>query len=229
MINSNQPELCEISTWIDNIMKWWKHHKRKTKYKVKLKRSGYYVPGNKRESARIYYLSSRGLKQIREYSRQVRPVTCNAYSGVPDLYTENKFIGIDTLSTYCMTNCMDDYINKPRSIQQAVTGISDSLAAVTKIGKGIFHVLDDQGMKCQIPVPELYYCSTAPYRIISPQHLDATWRQAGVGTFQECTNAQYTKIQWDDEYGETHVKTIKHTTKSGVPVCATAPSYKEYD
>jgi hypothetical protein len=132
------------------------------------------------------------------------------------------------LSTYCISNCISDYIETPRSTHQTITGISDSSAAVTKIGKGIFVLLDDQGMKCQIQVPELYYCSTAPYRIISPQHLDATWRARGIGTFQESTNGEYTRIEWEDEYGEPHTKTIRHTTRSGVPVCATAPCYDKY-
>jgi thiaminase len=83
-------------------------------------------------------------------------------------------------------------------------------------------------MKCTIPVPELYYCSTAPYRIISPQHVDIMWRKAGLGTFQECTNGIHTKVEWEDEYGDVHVKTVTYTTLSGVPVCATAPSYRHY-
>jgi Reverse transcriptase (RNA-dependent DNA polymerase) len=229
-IYSNQPELCEITTWIDNVKKWWKHHKRKTRKRVRLQRSGYYIPGNKKEIARVCYLSSKGMARVRAYMYNVHPVmtSCGASTGVPNFYEEHKNIGIDTLSTYCMTNCIKDYIETPRNTYQSIKGISDSSAAVTKIGEGNFVLLDDQGMKCKIRIPELYYCSTAPYRIISPQHLDSMWRERGIGTFKESTCGTHTKISWVDEYGDSHTKTINHTTKSGVPVCVTAPCYDKY-
>jgi tetrahydrodipicolinate N-succinyltransferase len=57
------------------------------------------------------------------------------------------------------------------------------------------------------------------------------WRKEGIGTLEESTTSKYTKVKWVDAYGETHSKTINHSTTSGVPVCATAPNYeylKEY-
>jgi hypothetical protein len=221
----NQPDNCEEKTMFEKLIKWWKHRKRKIPKRLTTKRSGYYVYGNKEEMARICYLSGKGMQRVREYSKRL---SCEASTYVPPVYEENKYIGIDTLSTYCMTNSLEDFIETPRSTNQSVTGISDSSARITKIGKGHFYILDDLGMKCELVIPELYYCRTAPYRIISPQHLDKMWRESQMGWFEEATNSQYTIIRWEDEYGDTHVKTIKHTTTSGVPVCPTAPDYTRY-
>jgi hypothetical protein len=60
---------------------------------------------------------------------------------------------------------------------------------------------------------------------LSPQHLDKTWRETGIGSFQESTDSKCTKITWEDELGTIHTKTISHTSKSGIPVCYTAPNY----
>jgi hypothetical protein len=186
-IVDNQPEICEGKTMLLKLMKWWKHCKRKIPKRRNTKRSGYYVYGTKEEMARICYLSSKGMKKIREYTGTL---SCKASNTQTTVYEEHKQVGIDTLSTYCMTNSLEDFIEKPRSTSQAVTGISDSSARITKVGKGHFYLLDDLGMKCEIVVPELYYCSTAPYRIISPQHLDNMWREARMGSFEEATNWQ---------------------------------------
>jgi hypothetical protein len=204
----NQPELYELEYWKEKVRKWWKHWKRKAARKSVTKQTGYYVYGSKKDTARVYYLSSKAMLKVREHMKRVHPVSCQSHTGGPSLYNETKHIGIDTLTTYCMTNCMNDYIQEPRDTKQAITGISDSTAMVTKVGKGIFNILDDMGMKCQIPIPELYYCSTAPYRIISPQHLDAMWQEQGMGTFEESTNGKHTRIKWIDELGHSHSKTI---------------------
>jgi hypothetical protein len=37
-----------------------------------------------------------------------------------------------------------------------------------------------------------------------------------------------TILEWTDSSGISHVKTIQHTTKSGLPLCYTAPNYREY-
>jgi hypothetical protein len=79
-----------------------------------------------------------------------------------------------------------------------------------------------------LPAPEMYYCSTSLYKILSPQHLDKMWRQKGIGAFSVVTDITSTKIHWTDSEGVVRIKTIPHTSKSGIPVCYTAPSYKKY-
>jgi hypothetical protein len=135
-------------------------------------------------------------------------VSCHAgdASDMQLQYKENTQLGIDSLSTYCMTNNIQDFSEPPRSIKLKVIGISNYLESVTKVGRGSFRSLDDDGMMCIVLVPELYYCSTPPYRIISPQHLDRTWRTEGTGTFAEATCRQHTRIRWTAEYEDKHTK-----------------------
>jgi hypothetical protein len=117
----------------------------------------------------------------------------------PQQYDENHNIGIDTLSTYCLTNNLNDFSGTTIDLNERVLGVSDTEARITKKGHGIFYILDDQGMKCELEIPELYYCDTVPYRILSPQHLDLMWRTEGIGTFQEHTDSTGTKLTWTDQ------------------------------
>jgi hypothetical protein len=227
ILYDNQPDICAMWKKCKKVIQnWWKYRKHKIPTRYKPKRSGYYVHGNKNSTARICYLTNKGMTKVRKYCERI--VSCQAEDDLLLQYEENTQLGIDTLSTYCMTNNMQDFSETPRSIALKVTGISDSLASVTKVGRGTFKILDDNGMMCVLPVPELYYCSTAPYRIISPQHLDRTWRSESTGTFAEATSSQHTRIMWTDEYEDEHTKTITHTSKSGVPICTTAPDYSQY-
>jgi hypothetical protein len=216
---------------------WWKK-KRKTKYKhISRQRKGYYVRGTHGKQSKVKYFCS--YKRVRKYKtaainkqnkkKKNRVVYgCTGTHRNVQTYQENQYIGIDTLSTYCITNNMLDLVNNVRKIQEKVKGISDEEATITAVGQGVLHLLDDLGEECEIMIPELYYCSTSPYRIISPQHLDKLWRENKLGEFMESTNSTGTQIQWVDHTGRKHTKAIKDSDSSGIPVCTTAPNYTQY-
>jgi GAG-pre-integrase domain len=145
------------------------------------------------------------------------------------MHENSTWLGIDTLSTYCLTNDMADFVGKPTREATSIDGIGGKASStITYVGRGTFRIVDDLGETCEIPVPNLCYCKTVPYKIISPQHLDKCWRELGIGTFGERTDATGTIIEWNVHDRITHTKTISHATRSGIPVCYTAPNYKRY-
>lgn len=121
---------------------------------------------NKHESTYLY------IKNMTSCVNEHMACT-NTYYDTCD--TDSYYIGIDTLSTYCMTDTLEDFIGTPQHVQHIVKGVSGP-AHVTHKGEGRFPILDDKGMLHQIIIPELYYCSTLPFKVISPQHLDNLWR-----------------------------------------------------
>ncbi len=147
------------------------------------------------------------------------------------LSTDHSWLGIDTLSTYCMTNDVNDFNGTPTKIHKEVTGImgDSTQGAVSLQGTGTFHIMDDAGQICALPIHDLHYCATAPYRILSPQRIDKEWRLRNLGTMQSTTDSVAgTILKWTDSQDITHRKTIPHTSKSGLPLCYTAPNYQGY-
>jgi Reverse transcriptase (RNA-dependent DNA polymerase) len=142
--------------------------------------------------------------------------------------SDSVLIGIDTLSTYCLTNNTSDFDASPTPIHEDVRGVSNLPAHVTLKGKGTYKILDDNGVLHVFQIPELYYCKTVPYRVISPQHLDRMWKQKKIGRMKEVTNSECTIISWSNNNGKVFQKTIDHKNTSEVPLMRTAPSYNKY-
>jgi hypothetical protein len=59
--------------------------------------------------------------------------------------SDSSWIGIDSLSTYCIMNSVHDFIEQPTNIRRLIKGINNTPAHVTNVGKGIFKILDSQG------------------------------------------------------------------------------------
>ena len=141
--------------------------------------------------------------------------------------TDSKWLGIDSLSTYCITNDMKDYVQDPTPISREVRGIQSSPAIITYVGVGKFSITDELGQICELPVDRLYYCSSAPVKILSPQHLDKMWRaQHKNNKFEATVNSDGCTIRWKLD-NTVHTKFIKIDGRTGVPVCKTAPGFKK--
>jgi hypothetical protein len=79
-------------------------------------------------------------------STDLRPTTTsNCNSSTESYDTDSQWIGVDSLSTYCITNDMNDFIEKPTKIRQLIKGINDTPAQVTYVGKGLYKLSDDNG------------------------------------------------------------------------------------
>jgi hypothetical protein len=149
-----------MKQFCEEIRKWWNRPKKKKRKSWKRTCSRYYAWGNKARLARSCW------KRLR-----IR-VTCLTSSTInrkhDDLHEKSHSLGIYTLSTYFLTNDMGDIIKGTGSeVQANVTGIGGRKSStITYVGAGTFRIIDDTGQTCELPVPELYYCPTVPYRII---------------------------------------------------------------
>jgi hypothetical protein len=119
-------ELCENSearnneTWIEIFMIWWNKRRRmKKRGPVRNSPIRYYVYGTKYRMSRALY---RRTVPRRKSKCRCTPVLCmiTEVNGEVD----STWLGIDTLSTYCMTNDLNDFIGKTKPINEKVTGVS---------------------------------------------------------------------------------------------------------
>jgi GAG-pre-integrase domain len=145
----------------------------------------------------------------------------------PTYDSDSYEVGIDTLSTYCMTNDIRDIQSNASRVRCMVKGIN-GLAPVKCKGTGCIKVLDDKGQLHNFIIHELYYCPTLPFRVISPQHLDKMWRRNGIGSLQEVTNSEKTQLIWKDKHDKQYTLTIKHNTVKGVPIFQSAPGVHNF-
>jgi Reverse transcriptase (RNA-dependent DNA polymerase) len=212
-------------TWLERVTKWWIANTRKTKWeRTKITTCRYYVYGNRYRMAKNCY--KRTKNTVRASRSMYRTPTCLLTE--VDGAIDSSWLGIDTLSTYCLTNDMNDFVGSTEPMDAKIVGVSNDQAKIFKKGKGVFRIQDDKGVQCNLYLPELFYCPTVPYKVLSPQHVDATWRKYNLGIFSEATDSRGTLILWQYQNGTKHTKRIKHTTKSGIPLCHTAPSYEKY-
>ncbi len=191
----------------------------------------YYVYGRNKQESCIRTKRSPALTRFRHFSSQTRLMCLVSSHGLHGLSTEHSWLGIDTFSTFCMTNDKTDFKGTPKNTHKPVTGVlgNDNKALISLYGPGTFYIMDDAGESCDIEIPDLHYCATVPYRLLSPQHVDRVWRQHGMGTMKSTTDTTGTVLEWTDSTGSYHTKTIQHTSQSNLPLCYTAPSYRGYD
>ena len=149
--------------------------------------------------------------------------------GMMSFYPDSVEIGIDTLSTYCLTNDMDDFTSKPIRCTGNVMGINSTSASISYNGTATYKVVDGNGMVHDWIIPEIYYCASTPYRVISPQHLDSCWHKRKMGRLNETTSSKGTLIKWLDANRRSFQLFIKHSNRSNVPILHTQPSTKNYE
>jgi hypothetical protein len=142
--------------------------------------------------------------------------------------SDSDWIGVDTFSTYCMTNNINDFVMKPERCNHQVLGVSNIPTSITHKGEVSYKITDDLGCTHIFRVPEMYYCPTVPYRVLSPQSIDKQWRLRKISTVSERTSSQGTVLYWTNKKGNEYTKTIKHNERSSVPMFLTQPSIKQY-
>jgi hypothetical protein len=112
---------------------------------------------------------------------------------------DSNWVGVDTFSTYCLTNDLKDFSRRPTRCNHQVLGVSNTPTAITHKGQVTYVVTDDEGRTCPIHVPAMYYCPSIPYRVISPQNLDKQLWANNVGTLSEHMNSDGNHIELDHE------------------------------
>jgi hypothetical protein len=106
--------------------------------------------------------------------------------------------------------------------------VSNVPTSITHKGEASYKITDDLGCTHVFHVPEMYYCPTVPYRVLSPQSLDKQWRLCKMGTVSEGTSSKSTILYWTNKRGTEYTKLIKQNDKSSVPMFLTQPSIEQY-
>jgi hypothetical protein len=141
--------------------------------------------------------------------------------------SDSAWIGIDSLSTYCITNSMNDYINKPTPIRQNIKGINDTPAQITGVGRGCYKILDNKGRQHTFVIDKLYYCATSPMKILSPQHLDMMWKAKDPQhRLMSAVDSDGCILRWTRQQKE-FTKFIPINPKTGVPMFKSSPGYQK--
>jgi Reverse transcriptase (RNA-dependent DNA polymerase) len=140
--------------------------------------------------------------------------------------SDSSWIGIDSLSTYCITNSVHDFTEPPTKIRQLIKGINSTPAHVTNVGKGVFKILDSQGRHHNFQIDKLYYCATSPMKIISPQHLDKMWKNKNSShRLMSAVDSDGCMLQWTYK-NKIFNKFIPINKRTGVPMFNSSPGYK---
>ena len=125
-----------------------------------------------------------------------------------------------------ITNDLQDFIRKPTPITRKVKGIAGSTEA-TYHGTVKWKIEDDDNMVHTFTIPNTYYITNAPTRILLPQHFaqqmqDHKPHAEGTG----CTTTSSTIVLFWNQRKFT--KTVKLDPKLNIAMTNTAPGIQQY-
>ena len=108
------------------------------------------------------------------YCRRLWPVDCCMHASHDSpghiRYDSDSFqIAIDNCATSCFTNCMDDFIGKPKRISTPILGIGTATATFVGVVKWL--IVDDMGRRHVLIIPGTRFQKDLPFRLLCPQHV----------------------------------------------------------
>ena len=133
---------------------------------------------------------------------------------------------LDDGASACITNCMEDFIELPKCIDQKVKGIKGH-ANATHRGTLKWHVEDDTGLVHVMMIQGAYLIPNAATRILSPQHLtqqanDHYPREEGTGAL---TTSKNITLFWSQRR---FAKTVLLDPQTNVGLTTTASGARSY-
>jgi hypothetical protein len=90
----------------------------------------------------------------------------SGYTYDPDSFP----ILLDNRASRCLTNVMGDFIGIPKTANVRIKGIGDTKVAATYVGTVKWGFEDDSGQKHYFILPDTYFSTAVPGRILSLQH-----------------------------------------------------------
>jgi hypothetical protein len=76
---------------------------------------------------------------------------------------------VDGGATASITNCLDDFVRPPTKTTIRIKGFNGT-SSTARIGTVKWPILDDQGVRHVLHIPDTYYVASCPMRLLSPQH-----------------------------------------------------------
>jgi hypothetical protein len=69
----------------------------------------------------------------------------------------------------CRCNCLADFIKPPTTTNIRIKGFNGTYSAA-RIGTVRWPILDDEGVRHVLQIPDTYFVASCPMRLLSPQH-----------------------------------------------------------
>ena len=86
------------------------------------------------------------------------------------LFDSDSFdILVDGGATASISNCLGDFIRPPTTTDIRIKGFNGTYSAA-RIGTVRWPILDDEGVKHVLQIPDTYFVASCPMRLLSPQH-----------------------------------------------------------
>jgi hypothetical protein len=178
----------------------------------------------------IFYEASQSLEQLPTQEQNVDVFTAQRTSG--RYATQGRFdsdsflIAVDNCCSKCITNCMDDFVEPPETVNVRVRGIGGNVTA-TLVGTVRWTIEDDNGMVHAWTISGTYYNAESPYRLFSPQHHaqlanDHFPRARGTwcGTYDDAI-----ELHWEQRR---YKRTIKLNQATNIALVRSAPGCTQF-
>lgn len=140
----------------------------------------------------------------------------------PEFDSDSFQVGVDNHASFCMTNDTNDFIGDIKVIDCSISGVK--LAKATMKGTVRWTIEDDEGGPHSMVIHNVHYCSTLPYRLISPQHLAKEYGDIS-GTGETTTGDTCTLFWCNRRYRRTLVLRARH---ANVPMMRTRAGYEHF-
>jgi hypothetical protein len=86
------------------------------------------------------------------------------------LFDSDSFdILVDGGATASISNCLGDFIRPPTTTNIRIKGFNGTYSAA-RVDTVQWPILDDQGVKHVLQIPDTYFVASCPMRLLSPQH-----------------------------------------------------------
>jgi hypothetical protein len=86
------------------------------------------------------------------------------------LFDSDSFdILVDGEATASIYNCLDDFIQPPTTTNIRIKGFNGTYSTA-RIGTVRWPILDDEGVRHMLQIPDTYFVTSCTMRLLSPQH-----------------------------------------------------------
>lgn len=138
-------------------------------------------------------------------------------------YDADSFVMLfDNGSSKCITSNINDFVDKPRMVNVPVAGMGGESRA-TLVGTVTWSIEDDEGRTHSFRVPNTFYNASAPFRLMSPQHLIQELNEQNKPPTWYEQHMDCIKLYWN---GGTNWRTIHIDAKSNVFFIRSMPGFE---
>ena len=140
--------------------------------------------------------------------------------------TDSKKIGIYNRASLCISHDETDFEGIIKPTHDKIKGIGGDVN-IYGIGTVVWDIIDEEGVKHKLRIPNSLYVKKSPTRLLSPQH----WAQESKDHFPKkngtwcATYDSYVVLHWNQNK---FTKTVRLDKNTNVATMSSAPGFKKY-